>query len=379
MANKRKRKRQNQKRQQQNLPCYISELTPDILAMIFTKLPIATLSQCRYVCKSWKHVLSKREFGDFAKLHRQPSSLILCLEKDKEETYWLEFMEKSYHFDLVANFCPSRCEFINSCNGLLCVYWHGNLCVLNPITWECMAIDKGWDGEDRDTDQYRLGFSSMINQFKVIRIYEEDCDVKAQICTLTLSTLTWRSIEVDPPFNSCDIVNWDWNPSDTFLNGCFHWLVLITDDEMDYLEIWVFDFEIEQFSSMALPNYQHEFDMGSIGVFEESLYFCCIFQGDVRIWLRNEDSVHASWMKWLVIENRMNFWKGSSVEVMMLLGNENVLLLSGSEMLVYNARSKNCTKLQTNGSQPEVGIIIHHPHLAPLKDVVGGISALSLT
>ncbi|CAK7346170.1 unnamed protein product [Dovyalis caffra] len=75
---------------------------------IFCKVPITTLAECKYVCKSWIDILSHHIFANTFKQSTTSTgatSLVLCVKTD--DLYFLEFpqgSESPYSFNLVAEF-----------------------------------------------------------------------------------------------------------------------------------------------------------------------------------------------------------------------------------------------------------------------------------
>ncbi|CAK7322642.1 unnamed protein product [Dovyalis caffra] len=142
----------------------------------------------------------------------------------------------------------------------------------------------------------------------------------------TLGTDKWRNIGVVPQYNS----------------------------GRRPIQMCAFDFEMEKFRSLGLPQiFEYEIYLWiEIGVHGESLYICCCNRLEsnlTKIWLMKEYGVEGFWIKMLVMDFKMRYchlWHLQGIEYW--LENGNVLLNDG--------------------------IVVSKPSFASLEDVVGDSS-----
>ncbi|CAK7355130.1 unnamed protein product [Dovyalis caffra] len=320
-----------------------SILPHNILEEIFLKLPITTLIQCRYVCKSWKNILAN---PNFAKLHQQLTDVLLCVQEV------VDFPRGEY-----LNLPPLDEE-----KGL-----HSHLC--------------------------GLGFSPKSNRFKAIRItYKKEkhmpgnSQALAEVCTL--GTESWRSVGFAPLYDYTSLHFSLLEHKNVFVNESLHWLPKKLYGSSGYLEICAFDFDREQFRTFSAPPHRYlEYLTLDISTFGES-QLCMYFQTSddlaIDVWLMKEYGVAESWTKILVIQDSYEFKLNNFLELKLnnFLKNGNILLMGCDIMLLYNHGKKIFTEVDTHGVTIQNGAIqhkdrygfgtcfVHKPSFVSLKDMI---------
>ncbi|CAK7322797.1 unnamed protein product [Dovyalis caffra] len=393
------------------MSCFISNLPNNILEEIFCKLPITNLIQCRFVCKSWKHILGSPHFS---KLQHQLTDTVFCVEEIKKfnrypskEEYkrnirWFEFKEKPSFINLEGNcnIVPKSSDssfqfrFINSCNGLVCVLAVPSyhifpnavfISIANPVTGESMHLPPLNKGRCLNWYLCGLGFSPKTNQFKAVRVSSEGQDCQAEVCTI--GTISWRSIEA--PLQLHDYFtqnNHDLRfKSVVFANGSLHWLVKRT--ELQSIEIWVFDLDTEKFRQMAAPPpFREEFEnAGMIGActYKDTLLVWAS-RTFLEVWQMKEYGVAESWTKILFIKERY-----AVLEPFIFLKNGDIVLLRCQDLYSYNPDKEKFTRLTDRGNpfqnsatlidgangydtviKYEYRWFVHKPSFVSLKDTV---------
>ncbi|CAK7322798.1 unnamed protein product [Dovyalis caffra] len=344
------------------MSCYISNLPNNILEEIFCKLPITTLIQCRFVCKSWKLVLGN---PNFTKLQQQLSDTVLCVQEicksnrygSREEytrnIHWLEFKGKSANCNIVPNSSDSfRSRFINSCNGLVCLLVLPSphifpgvafMSIANPVTGESMHLPPLSMGRNLYSYLCGLGFSPKTNRFKAVRIFPDGLDFQAEVCTIGASY--WRSIEVTlPRYDYFTEENRELRvKSVVFANGSLHWL--IKRIELHSIEFCVFDFDAEQFRQMAGPpplqqGFENRYRVGTC-TYKDTL---CVWESRnfLEIWQMKEYGVPESWAKVLVIKERF-----ASLEPFVSLKNGDIVVFGWQGLWLYDPEKEMFTRLDS--------------------------------
>jgi F-box interacting protein len=366
------------KRKPEATECSISRLPDDMLGVIFCKLPIGMLlNDCRYVCKSWGAILLDPDFGNLYLSLKEPSTLFLCM-KDYTTLHWLEFQGEQCFFNPVANFIK-KYQFVNSCNGLLYLreYRSRNpyfddlvMYILNPVTGEYMCVPPAEVGRDLETGLSGLGFSPQTNEFKAIRIYKLDVKNDLQADVYTLGNGSWKTVGTAPDIlESCLFYHWGYMKA--FVNGAFHWLLVDMDDDLD--QIITFDFETEQFGSIALPEIVEfeGYQILNLGVLGDSIYFCGhdkIESAESKeIWVMRQYGVVESWTKMFVIENEVGVQNPFIFRAIAVFDDGDVLLLWDKTLVWYDQETESYTLLSIEGRA-----IVHELRFALLKDDAKG-------
>ncbi|KAK3029035.1 hypothetical protein RJ639_040087 [Escallonia herrerae] len=150
-----------------------------ILLEILTRLPIETISQCRYVCKTLRAVISDPHFCEI--VFSRPNILIMddIFHFDRPDSfYFVELGDNGVVLTepkaINTNFDPKirRLDLVGSCNGLVCFSSPnspGFLYLTDPVLGrECAAVKvPNFDG-DVYLRSYGFGFSPATWQYKVI-------------------------------------------------------------------------------------------------------------------------------------------------------------------------------------------------------------------
>ncbi|XP_022132431.1 F-box protein At3g07870-like [Momordica charantia] len=168
-------------------------LPPDVIQLIFSKLPFFNLPGCRLVCKAWNNFIltcklhSSISTSNLFYAHISPFNKLCCVDLDPKHLGVVSSLGSfSFHPDL---FSTHFISIINSCNGLLCCSfkpkrtWGSRpvICILNPMTNEYLIIPIS--GRDIDY-RYGLGFSPKTKQYKLVRNSEVPDKSNSKFSTL---------------------------------------------------------------------------------------------------------------------------------------------------------------------------------------------------
>ncbi|KAF9689556.1 hypothetical protein SADUNF_Sadunf01G0104400 [Salix dunnii] len=298
--------------------------------------------------------------------------------KDYTTLHWLEFQGEFFFFNPVTTFIK-KYQFVNSCNGLLYLreYRSRNpyiedlvMYILNPVTGEYMRVPSAEVGRDLETELGGLGFSPQTNEFKAIRIYKLDAKKDLQADVYTLGNGSWRTVGAAPDIlESCLFYHWGYMKA--FVNGAFHWLLVSMGDDLD--QICTFDFETEQFGSIALPEIVEfeGYEVLNLGVLGETIYFCghdkIESEESKEIWVMRQYGVVESWTKMFVIENEVGFRNPFIFRAIAVLNDGDIFLSCDTSLVWYELETESYTMLGIEGRA-----IVHEPRFVLLKDDAKG-------
>lgn len=372
----------------------IPDIPSHIVFDILSRLPIKALFNCRRVCKLWLSLIAETYFAKFH-FSRSQVGLLAKAVYDKRESRKLHLvdlqiapythprdagMKLAPKINLPKN--PGIPIMLNSCNGLLCLCepeTNEPIYVCNPILGEYITLPKCSTGTICGCGGSAFGFSSITNQYKVVRSsYRVAIDPvtglqmsgdydEAEI--YTIGEGLWRSIGKIP----YTIVN---DSFDSLLNGAFHWLDF--DHSRPEL-ICCFDFGSEQFQvvpepSEFVPLEKHLLGYMRVGVLRGCLSICDFSKKDhVAIWVMKDYGVKESWSKDLVIENIYDRKEWDCYEPIMILKNGKILMLfNRNALLLYDPMLECFEDVHIYGIGSDFHGISHVPSLVSLRDVAKG-------
>ncbi|KAF9610631.1 hypothetical protein IFM89_023706 [Coptis chinensis] len=324
-------------------------LPDDVLMDIFSRLPLKTLSNSKWVCKNW-YVLVRHPL--LAQLHFARNPLLPCplfhSQHQDRESYLIdpehfvnhENSATAYHLQLkdVKNFFGTRyLEVVGTVNGLVCfspyryAYQPLPYYICNPITRDYLIPPTSPMVDYRPLGN-GFGFDSLHNEYKVIRILRESCwkttgDMAAEV--FTLGSDSWREITTNVPF-----INF-MEPCNVLVNGCLHWVAYV-GNHVGKRAILSFNVETEQFDVIQMPtkegSYSDSYDLMVLGG-----HLCVMINnglGNREIQVMKDYGVHSSWAKKFVLEPKavnLFFSWGQMIE----LKNGEILFISNSGELGY--------------------------------------------
>ncbi|KAA8544174.1 hypothetical protein F0562_022190 [Nyssa sinensis] len=298
----------------------VSDLPISILMCILSRLSVKDLYSCRRVCKSWLALVSDPYF---AKLHHSVAPTgILVPNLLLRHMRFIEFFESSsssehnrniLKFKTSSNFYsdPSSLKNLkhtNSCNGLLCFYEFGEcFYICNPIINEYVRIPQAISGSFVLID-FGFGFSSVNNQYKVIRYL---CPgnlldyslLQVEIYTLGEDSRRSLGIGIVPPsFSNI------YRQKGPFLTGALHYLLATTDGFFE--SICCFDFVNESFRFVPSPSHFGDDHKYPITQMRFSVLSNCLCIGlylysepepRFDVWMMADYGVKGSWTKVITI------------------------------------------------------------------------------
>lgn len=290
----------------------MDNLPPDVLLDILSRLPISSLIQFRYVCRSWRLLAQDPQVLD---LHNSTEDdkddnfrclIFHCDYPIRNQLYFVDFsafrQDKESVKKIFTPFSSTMAEYevVGSCNGLLCLcdsLYNDKLYLYNPFTRDYLELPKSKEFSNPDV-VCGVGFQSQTKQFKVIKIVYSRGFGRIQrrfrhseVQIFTLGTSNWRSIG-----KICHHLAQ--GQSQTLVNGRLHWVSLPRRHHSGRT-IVSFNLETEQFMDIPKP------DFGSLsrcnyhlvilnGCLSSAVY--CSY-GKMEIWVMKEYGVKESWVK----------------------------------------------------------------------------------
>ncbi|KAJ4730158.1 F-box protein [Melia azedarach] len=345
------------------------EILPrEIVLDIFSRLPISSLVQFKFVCRAWRtlaqdpllaianlHITSKAEKNPCLILHsdfpirNQLSFIDLSMshKDNKVRKFQIPFHAKMPEFDAVG-----------SCNGLLCLsdsLYNDALYVYNPFTRDYLELPKSMQYLDQEV-VFGFGFHPTTKEYKVIKIiyYRKNCSnfqrarriiyPRSDVQVYTVGTPAWRSLgKLTYQFVR--------RPSEALVNGRLHW-VTRPKRYSPARRIVSFDIADEQFREVPKP------DCGSLDRCNDHLAVLrgCLSAAvygnyaKLEIWVMKDYNVKESWIKQFNIgayipkglkhnlDRPLKIWKNASngrvVRFVCILEKGEILLEYKSRALV---------------------------------------------
>ncbi|KAL5706787.1 hypothetical protein ACHQM5_024909 [Ranunculus cassubicifolius] len=342
----------------------ISTLPVDVFFNILSRLPIKTISLCKWVSKLWFNLLLNPRF---AKLHYAKSlenrSISVIIRGFSDEfhlidhqqldnfqtlvsSYPLDFKGFQENFTLCGKFRNSY-ELIGIVNGLIGLspvcdeFYVADPCyVCNPITREYVILPKS-PKIDMVPLALGFGFDSITDDYKVIRILItkkeskiEDNEVEDEnvVEVFTLGSREWRQVAIEVPH-----IRHVLQHSGVFVNGRIHWLGYTNTGSSEV--ILSFNVATEEFDILLLPvQLLHSgFSIWRrLLVLGDCLGLYCGHYGGRNIWVMKDYGVHDSWAKQCNISTECGNLYASLNSGYLQLQNGELLLLVNDTIGYYD-------------------------------------------
>ncbi|KAF9602566.1 hypothetical protein IFM89_029865 [Coptis chinensis] len=231
----------------------------DVLLDILSRLPLKSLSNFRWVCKTWYNVIHHPRFAMKHYVHAlQNRSPCIVITVDKGVDYLVDHQvfdnhqvsTVPYSLELCDSVRLFRYQVISSVNGLICYcdYFLCDPCIhesyysCNPITQEHILLPEPPKNKNCSIVFSRFGFDSINDKYKVIQILQHS-DYKYEAQIYTLGSGRWRKLKSPPS----DVLVC---PPNVFVNGYLHWL---GEDCLENFVILIFSMSTEEFSIIQPP------------------------------------------------------------------------------------------------------------------------------
>ncbi|KAK6158156.1 hypothetical protein DH2020_005470 [Rehmannia glutinosa] len=389
------------------MPESLTDLPPNILSEILSRLPIKSLFVCRSVCKTFLNLTSSNPH--FNSLHFSntaqnliiqfgssylPTRLVHLVDSELDTAFGfrlkINVKEKAMfqipkfpakYFKKYRLYIGDENNFVlvNSCNGLL-YFAERSVCersfICNPITNEYVTLLE-YDVEKNLTMGLWFGFSPKENLYKVLRIFatvsgkpsQDGFKMEYWAQVHVVGSSSWRDIE-DRPLS--EYLSWDkWS---VFLNGTVCWLCKYPETSKF---IVFFDFHEEKFGEIApsldfgLEQQMNKHGM-SIGVLGGYL---CLGDDtrDFDIWVMKKFGSQDSWTKEFVVDTSIHMDKPleGPFRPLQILSNGKILMIWADRVLVtYDPKTKGFGYLEFDGVESLGKVVLYTPSFVPLKDAL---------
>ena len=306
-------------------------LPSEILAEVFSRVPIKTIINCRSVCKRWRKILAEPYF---ANLHLPRSAAGIIIHQGLSNPYvdilkMAELNDKADHHDIhheypLMKFMPRLgledgvMWLSGSINGLICLGTEKTICICNPITRECIFIpDQKFIGKSHATLHHGFGFVESSNQYKVVRFYKGSFSASEGSYELgcevyTLGTRMWKNLGHVPFY----IGGYG---DGICVGGNLHWLAIHQKETADDERLCTFDLERESFQLTAgpvVPQVVGYTTYRNLGILGGCLCVCDNTPDlEFAIWVMKDYGVTESWSKEIVIHTDFLYWGTLDEEV----------------------------------------------------------------
>ncbi|KAJ9557981.1 hypothetical protein OSB04_012595 [Centaurea solstitialis] len=287
------------------------QLLPDELIIeILSMLPAKSLLRCRSVCKCWLNLISSTKFK-LMHLHNfnqlNPRYFVRRL-LEAEECYDVIFDDEDFTFDDATQiefpFDPIRINLcfriVGCCNGVVCLcdddgYYTSTSDIVilwNPSIRRKLTLTlPEFDSIELEETFVVLGFGydKMSDDYKVVRLtYPPRSSIRppqasvhflfppmfgknklVHVEVYTVKTGVWRKV-MFPDNLRCFYIHYNW--SQTFSNGCVHWIASDPTPGVSFSHrsIMTFDITTELFGEIELPEFLAEESL-RVSVVGESL------------------------------------------------------------------------------------------------------------
>ncbi|XP_022861358.1 F-box/kelch-repeat protein At3g23880-like [Olea europaea var. sylvestris] len=299
---------------------YIPE---DIIINIFLRLPVKTLLRFKCVCKSWCSIIASCSFIyehlDMALADSRKARLLVMHRSSETSEFFLfpnDQLMTPTHLTIHTKF-PPYLRIMGPCHGLLCLSNDDNseLCLWNPATREIKYIPESPIPIPSEVDEYEFaefgfGFDCKTRDYKVVKLLKKHCedrDNDYHVELYTLSTNSWRKIDVIVPSRLFPyIVMYSCT---TYMNGTFYWWAETV--------IVCFDMSNEQFGMIHLPKVDFPLnEEAKYNCFTEyngllAVIFCFQNENDTwsELWSMNGHGMTVNWTKQFSIGWLEGWWR----------------------------------------------------------------------
>lgn len=369
-------------------------LPRDVLLDVLVRLPISSLIQFRFVCRSCYAMSHDPELPRLHKAVVAKADPILVFHCDYPIRNQLSFVE--YDGDHGADkivkkistpFCHSMPEFnvVGSCNGLLCLsdsLFGEPVYVFNPFTRNYLELPKCRQFQDQEV-LFGFGFHPVTNEYKVVRIVyyrtprrlirNHRSYPRSEVHVLTIgkpnSNNGWRCFGKAPyqlDRQAKDVV---------VVNGRLHWVSrpgrLGGLGGLTGRTIVSFDLKDEQFKLVSKPVNRSNYHLTVIDGCLAAAVSCGY--GKLEIWVMKEYDVKESWMKLFDIHGAYlskvpshdyGIWRKAMhekmVRVLCVLKNGEILMeYRGGSLVKYDPKWKEFKDVVFHGMPKLFQTIVH--------------------
>ncbi|XP_052193866.1 F-box/kelch-repeat protein At3g06240-like [Diospyros lotus] len=290
------------------------ELPEDVIIEILSRLLVKSLMRFRCVCKRWYKLSLSSAFINIHlnnNMDKKKSSIFCSINSDLTTKHYKNFLIR-----VNGAITSLRVPHINwgsyivgSSNGLVCISSYQEKYTLwNPATkqFECLpelVYEKKhalWNSNIL-LSMSGFVFDGKTKDYKIVKIIvrrDKNRDT-AQINVFTLSSNSWRTIELNLQFQNQILYS-----KSIIVNECIYWTEVLLEEETNRSHLCWFDMVDEEFKEIQAPYDICEFT-STLDIYRGSLaMFAFKYPYDkFDMWVMNKhgDGTNYSWRKQLSI------------------------------------------------------------------------------
>lgn len=346
----------------------VDYLPEEVFTEVLGKLPIKSIVQCAFVCKSWYSLITNPIFitshlnlTKSTNINNRSHLLLLrhYPENQNEEQYSLRCISNTFD-----NYSELECPFksfywyfavVGCCNGVLCLYhfiapYTKRIVLWNPSIRKSFTLPEPgitYKSHGGQMSTFGFGYDSSTNDYKVVRIVylHSNFGGPPEVELYTLSTCIWRSIAARGTQSKISL-----GGSHVFMNGAAHWFASNGAEAAGAGNLIVsFDMADEVFKELMLPDIlaygSLTGDMSFaapgefLSVIHHTHYQCCI-------WVMKEFGVVESWVKQFNIVLDGGLTKAFGFRE----NGEVIMATSEGDLVLYNPTTKEITNSGIRGT-----------------------------
>ncbi|XP_054817837.1 F-box protein At3g07870 [Prosopis cineraria] len=358
---------------------FLTRLPRELVLEIFSKLPVSSLVNFMYVCRSWRSLAQDPSIAPhLSSITKTNQCLIFhCDTPIRSQVCFADFNSSPGNIQKVTTLLPiftsSMPEFdvVASWDGVLCLFDSligDKLYLYNPFTNFFARLPQPVRHPNREV-VIGFGFVQKTQEFKVVQIIntnpskdspKQKVPPSSKTLILSLGSSKWRDIgEVGYHFVQCS--------SQIIVNGRLHW---VTQPRNRCSALVSFDLTNEVFELVQKPCSEalkkYEYHLLVIKGCLSAAFYCR--QGRLEIWVMKNYGVKESWTKEFSIrkhvpngltENELDCWgmkfmktmsRARGVRAVCVLNNGEILLeYKGKALATYDPTKRKFKDLQIQG------------------------------
>ncbi|XP_059662875.1 F-box protein At3g07870 [Cornus florida] len=391
----------------------MESLPRDIALDILSRLPITSVIQSRFVCRSWNMLSHDPHLVNLQFSETANNTPYLIFHSDypiRNQLYFVDFTDQDDTHKMKEKVKKIRIPFwsdmpefyvVGSCNGLLCLLdslYKDALHVYNPFTRDYKELPKSVKFQEQEA-VFGFGFHPVTGEYKVVKVVyyrHGNCGSlgarrfrirdysQSEVQIYSLGSNSWRSIGKAP-------YQFERRSSEALVNGRLHWVTRLGRYHGARGRIIVsFDIAEEQFLEVPRPECgglnRCNYRLTVLGGCLSAVVYCNY--GKLEIWVMKDYSVKESWIKEFNIaayspklmnqelQQSYGIWRnilsGKGARVLCLLKNGNLLIeYKGGVIVSYNPESRKFKNLTFQGMPNLFQTVVHVGSLNWIDNPIG--------
>ncbi|KAG8385827.1 hypothetical protein BUALT_Bualt03G0085700 [Buddleja alternifolia] len=283
----------------------MSDIPPEIIKEILSRLPAKSLLRFRCVSKPWRSMIDAKDFIKLHLRHSYETNSNRTLLVDSTQLFFIDL--NSFERLDIGDIQFEPQVIASSCDGLVLIEFEfDNLVLWNPATRKSNQLPyppldcRITNGSKNVREQSALGYDSKHDDYKIVRVVQastmvDDGFLYSETEIYSLRSNTWKKVECFPYMLSNCKSAYRWG---VYLNDALHTVV---NDSQRSEVIMAFNIAEEEHHEVPKPGVNCVLD--SVEVMGGCL--TAIVPGKTNsseIWVMKEYGVKESWAKLLSFE-----------------------------------------------------------------------------